>query len=367
MVKLAEIVYLLVPTALILGLAAWQHKRTASSWRWVVPSAIAGGVVIGALPWIWANAQSHLASLTVGSFAVPPGAPGYVGRLKTVPRYVFPMLLSLRQQFTASWLGGRIIGIGLLGLLGAAIVAALAVCLLRGGRSAAFGIALIAFPFLMAYSPATWFWEDGRYATYAVPLIVLVLVAGCHNVITIQRLRRTGSPSRRITGTGLGFVVGGLLAVTSIWNFFAFVAPNPTVRWAFPDNPSLSSVRQLEASGASYGYAAYWVAYRLDFLSSNQLRVTVAGNDTLGGRPSIERCTASDHPAWLFVAPTSLAVTQFGAAADIQGPNGMPETTFLSYLQHARITFRVVHAGMIEAVIPGREGSPQIASPTLRW
>jgi len=360
-----EIVYFLLPVGIMVALAtARRVHRTGPRGTVSAASAVAGGALLGALPWIWANVGSHLASLRRSAFGQPPGSPGYLGRLKTFPRYVFPMQLSLRQPFTARWLGGHAVGVGLLVVLSVGIVAAGVRCARRDASCAAVAVALLALPLLMAYSPSTWFWQDGRYAVYVGPLIVVVLVAGFQGGLAPTRARH-GAVSRHRALSGLGLALVPLLAVTSTWNFLAFVAPHPTAGWGFPDNPTLSSIHQLEAASIRFGYAGYWVAYRLDFLSHERLEITVAGTDTLRWTTVDRRVRASADPAWLFVAPTVAAIGQFGPADNIQGPNGTPEARFLAYLQRVGIAYQLAHTGLIDAVIPSRPIPPELASPNL--
>ena len=37
--------------------------------------------------------------------------------------------------------------------------------------------------------------------------------------------------------------------------------------WTNPENPTLRTISDLEHAGVTVGYADYWVAYDLDFLS----------------------------------------------------------------------------------------------------
>jgi hypothetical protein len=355
-----EIVYFLFPAAVVFGLALYRQRSCLNATLWARRSLLAlAGFVVGAFPWLWANVHSHLASLRPGSFGVPPGAPGYLGRLGIFPRYVLPMLFSLRQQYTGSWLGGHLVGRGLFLILIGALTASLVACIRRGGGAAAIGLGAIAFPFLLAISPATWFWRDGRYVVFAVPLLVLVLAVGAD--VLVAKGMSTPSWHRRrwpVDTASAFLVIGGIVSVLSLANFFEFVAPHPASGWSNPDAPSLATVHALESAGITNGYANYWVAYRVDFLSDNRLHITVTGSDPLRWRSLDTAVRKSDNPAWLFVKVDSASLRQFGATANIQGPGGMPLHQFLSNLQAKQIAFRTVQAGMIEAVIPSSHIAP---------
>ena len=62
--------------------------------------------------------------------------------------------------------------------------------------------------------------------------------------------------------------------------------------------------------------------------------------------------------AWLFVPASHLktALAQFGP--DVNGPQGLPERSFVAQLDHLGIPYRVVDAGLFEAVVPSRAVTP---------
>ncbi len=70
------------------------------------------------------------------------------------------------------------------------------------------------------------------------------------------------------------------------------------------------------------------------------------------------RVLAARSAAWIFMPPTAAAIEQFGSTVDIQGPGGLSESTFLSDLQLDGVAYRVVHAGLVQAVIPSRAVTP---------
>src|SRR6202044_1927116 len=100
-------------------------------------------------------------------------------RLRLFFHYSLGMLLSLRGSVSGRWLFDRPLSIALEAIVVAVLVAAAVLCLLRGGRQLAIACGVVAFPFLAAVLPNSWFWEDGRYVGYVVPLFVLVLIMGC--------------------------------------------------------------------------------------------------------------------------------------------------------------------------------------------
>ena len=350
-----EIVYYLLPAGVLLLIALFRDTAPDRVLRWAI--RLGAGLVaglIGDLPWIWANVNSGLKSVRPGSFVVPPGSPGYFGRLSRFFHYVLPMQFSLRKNFTGTWLGGHTVGTMLAVLVVGVLVAALVLCALRDAVGRAVAIGVVGFPFLLSVSPATWFWGDGRYAMYLVPLNGMALAVGSSEAARRWRMRaRRPMESAPLGALGIGAVLA-LLSALSMINFNNWVNPVGSFAsgWSDPNAPSIQVAHQLERAGIRTGYADYWVAYRLDLLSNNHLQLTVAGTD-VDRWPSLNRKVLADpDSAWLFVQLNHLTFTQFGSTPDIQGPGGLSESTFLLDLQLNGIRYRVVHAGVVQAVIP---------------
>jgi hypothetical protein len=237
---------------------------------------------------------------------------------------------------------------------------ALVLCLLRDARSRALALAVLLFPFLLALSPATWFWGDGRYANLGFPLIALVLLVGSAEVarraIRGRGRNRQQALVRRLVMSGAALV---LLLVT-VANFANFSTPNTSflAGWTNPNEASLQTATNLEAVGIQYGYADYWVAYKLDFLSGGRLQITTAGNDVDRWQAQHAVVRQAKSQAWLFTTPTGEAAAQFGATVSIQGPNGMSQSQFLADLARLGVGYRTINAGLVQAVIPDRRVTP---------
>jgi hypothetical protein len=54
-----------------------------------------------------------------------------------------------------------------------------------------------------------------------------------------------------------------------------------------------------------------------------------------------------------------VARNQFAQNAHIQGPDGLPVAAFVAALDRMGVPYRVVNAGLVQAVIPARAVSPQ--------
>jgi hypothetical protein len=371
--SLPEIAYFLIPAGLVLIGAMVQSYNVGELARWAgrIGCAVLA-FVVGAFPWIWTNIGSGFASLDASKFpgSVTPLNPGYAGRLRIFFKYTLPMYANLRRLITGQWLFG---GSGsplhsvlvplATALLALVLLAILVLCFLRGGRCIALGVALVLYPFLIALQPGTWYWEDGRYAVYLGPLLALAVAVACAELAA--RLRgRTRTSSHALTrprGTGvtlMSVVVAVLLVMTAV-NFHQSLAVTPRAlvnHWGNPDAAATTTATALEADGIRTGYADYWVAYKLDFVSRGNLSVTVAGTDPDRWEGLSQQVRMSKSPAWLFVPPAQVptGLAQFAQTDEIQGPSGLTEADFLAALARLGIPYKTVNAGPIQAVIPAR-------------
>lgn len=365
-----EVVYYALPAALILAGVVWRRRADgAAAWaeRAVALVAAAG---LGAAPWLWANASSHFASLR--SANAPGGASpvnlGFVGRLHVFFRFSLPMEAGLRRPSTGLWLFGnagsgaaaRLVLGGAVVVVAAAVVASLVACWWRGGRAAALAVAVVLFPLLYAASPATWYWQDGRYAVFLGPLVAMTLAVGC-----VEGARRLGRVGRHTTaraalsgGVALAVVVlvATGLSLTSFWRSTHGVAGASFVESGNPNGPTLAAIAALEAGGVRDATADYWVAYKVDFLSHGRLSVGTAPGDV--DRWSVPQQAVAGNPraAYLFVPASELAtgLVQFGFTDDIVGPAGLSEAQVTGGLDRLGVPYRVVDAGLLRAVVPAR-------------
>ena len=189
-------------------LCCWSNhsgrtSRRPRGLRWVRLLLIGvAAACIGALPWLWANLGSGFASFNQTAYVHEPG---FTERLRLFFHYSVGMLFSLRATVSGDWLLWRPLSVALLIVVVGSLAVAVVLCLRSAGRSLAIALGVVAFPLLVAYSPASWYWQDGRYVGYVVPLYVLVLVFGCAD---LARRLRPGRPERdggtRIVGSPAG-------------------------------------------------------------------------------------------------------------------------------------------------------------------
>jgi hypothetical protein len=278
----------------------------------------------------------------------------YIHRLSTFFQWVLPMETGLRKADSGAWNFGSYHVVVLL-LVVALLIGSLELCLLRGGASAVIALSTMAFPFLYALSPASWAWRDGRYGGYLVPMLALVVAIG---ISEMARLFHVPS-SATFLMAGL-VILATIVAAVSMAQGIDQHRTTTTARWGNPDSPTIAAISKLEAAGVKAGYADYWVAYKLDFLSKGRLDITTTGHD-IDRMPAInETVEKSKRVAWIFVPPSKQNIdgTQFSAPPSIVGPASVKVTAFKETLDHLGVHFGVVQTGVLVAITPDRALTP---------
>lgn len=363
-----EVVYFLVPTAAVLCGAL--SKRRGIRWSAATPGVMLVSFGVGASPWFANNIHTGFASIQPKSF---PGAPssffvGFGMRFRLFFKYVLPMQLNLRDPNTGRWVFGGDVTPVLAGLAYVVLVLAIALCLERGGRRAAIGIGCVAFPFLYAISPATWYWKDGRYAIFLGPLLAIVVACGWSEMAMRLHL---GSKTRAVAVVAPACAL--VLSITSFSHLGGAIFDGSGMSlfggWGNPDAPTQAAITALESRHQTNGYADYWVAYRLDYLSGGRLRLATSGHEP-DRWPAINATVRRSRRAvWIFVLPS--ASREFGGVA---GPGNERLVTFISGLQSEKIPYRIWDDGAFAVVsapkVPGSsspEMMPTCAEPPAEW
>jgi hypothetical protein len=373
-----EIVYFAVPVAVVL-VASWDRlypgaARWKGPWRPTPVLVVAGGMLVGALPWIYTNVGSGFASLRTGSLPNYQGI-GYGGRLEVFFRAMLPVQLGVRAVPGGAWVGGSVVGPVLYGVLAALVVVALvrAGLVARQGRRAAplVGVAagVAAFPFVYALVPATGYWVDGRYGVLLPSLVVMMLVMALAWPVTRAetvpgrarhaRPVRAGGRSSAATMTPVlvvacvGVLAAGVLTTAAAQAGGVPITPRAyAAGWGDPEAPARHVVAEMQRHHIRYAYGSYWTAYVLDALDPDGVVVTPSHLDVVRWPEAAAAVRSSPDPAYLFSAPGHLhAATQAFANAET-GPGNFNQKQFTGLLEAQGVPFRVVHLGVLDAVVP---------------
>ena len=358
-----EVVYFLLPAAAFVVIGFLHDDEDRRPQRWGLGAvAAAGAALLGALPWLWVNVHSGWTSLQSNSVDVPIGAPGYGGRVRIFFDFMVPMLVGVRHLDSGNWVLGSVLAHVILVVELFVVVGALYLCFTGPLRGKVIAASLVVAPFIVAISPQTWFWEDDRYADLVVPLLALTLALGA---VELNRRLKVRAPKAAATGLGEMILVGfvGLslfLALVGFRSLMPIVTPGGTFTsgWSNPDAPAARAVAALESGGVHDGYAEYWVAYKLDYMSDQELKFSTVGNEIDRSRALETQVMRAPSQAWLFSSLTPTALDEYGRTTLIQGPDGLAEAQFLHDLAAMNISYRIVKAGDFQAVIPLRRVTP---------
>ena len=370
-----EVVYYLVPSIVFLGYRLL--KRRIELRPGYLALAVVGAVV-GALPWLWANARSHLGSLRHVS-AQQHGS--YLSHLSILFTHLVPIVLGLRlianfdnvRRVFVPGSGGFLEGKSgpiwatLIGEIAyAAVVIGVLVwigVLLRRKQALVLVGAAVLFPFLYASSPFAYEWQDGRYGLFLAPILSLLVVSGVQ-----AAFRRLGKPRLAIPLTIVAGLALTLIAAAQL-NPFTPISSNASrtgwLSWNADPNPGpLRLVRSLEVAHLDHVWAGYYVALLLDWESRGEI---TASNVRYGFSPSYSGVATAKAPAWLFAEPGSAQSAGYAldTSSDLLNPaclippsgnceDPMEPGSFEAFLAQQRISYRVVHMGPMVAVQPAR-------------
>lgn len=241
-----QILYFVVPAGAWL---AWSHRdRLGELVRHLVVALPAA--VVGALPWLWANVETGLASLEAAPDRRLFGAP-----FDVFFRYGLPMVLGLREPITLGWeVPGGVVAYGAL-LVGLAVVLVARPLPLRPVL-----LSVAAYPLVFALLPTTYYYGEPRYLHFLWPM--LALVAGW----ALARLPAIGQvvgvvAVLALTGNGLA---GMVRLEGPPGEPFEDVSPEPV-------DTLVLALDTLEADAA---FADYWLAYRLTFETDERIVAT---------------------------------------------------------------------------------------------
>ena len=345
-----EIVYFALPAGALLVFGVVRRRLRPA--RAAVVACVAAAVV-GALPWLLANASQGFPSLHGDTS--PLTAAAWASHAHVFFQYVLPMVLGLRLRATGVWLVPRPVGPALYILLVALAVAWMATLVAR--RQARVLVAFVAvFPILYALWPSSSYWADGRYALYLAAPLCLLLAAALFAIASLRPSRLFKAVPVLGVVAALALTAGAVMRVAPYTPLAIAGAPRPgwTVWRSDPDTWLQPLILALANSHERYVYTGYWISYTLAF----EARGAVVASDPGDYRytPYLLSIARSPNPAWVFPRPS--ATQALDAAA---GPHpwlmgrAWTLTEFESYLDDRHVRYRAQDAGFFTIVYPARK------------
>ncbi|MEI8049999.1 MAG: hypothetical protein WCI12_01005 [Actinomycetes bacterium] len=337
----------------IVGLDSWRTRAER-----IVISAC--GFLLGALPWLWTSISNGFATLDAKT-EMPSS---FHDRLSIFFSHALPSLLGLKRFLTGDGTltasaGTRydLLYAGFLTLIILAIVS----CILAGGARRAIAITLAVSPLIFASFPVTWSWADGRYAIYITPLLVLVLIAGLERLV--QWIGRLWGDSAKATCERVALVMALVGAIVSTstqfgwWSTTDSTGRGPLLSgYSASDGGMKPVVDDLVRAGVTTGWATYWVAYRLDFLSGGHLVLSPPPNELVRSTSYVHQVMASPDPAWIFLGQTDPRTG--GPKNNAQGPGGLSFGDFSARLAARGVALKVANISGIWVARTSRPVSP---------
>ncbi len=254
---------------------AWSMRRRGSELARVVPTA-AAATLLGALPWIWANVATGLASLH------SDGPRAHYGDPFTVFfRYGLPMILGLKAPITLAWVFP-----GAWPLYAVALGSILVLLLLRPRSLRPVLGCVAAYPVVFALLPTGFYYGEPRYLFYLWPLLALALG---------WTLAQLPSAARVVAVLALvGLTVGGVSRMTRVSGPpglpFEDVSPRPIS----------GLVATLDRVGSDRVFADYWVASRLTLETDG--RIVASAIDFQRDRSAARTVREAQHPIFVDAA-----------------------------------------------------------------
>ena len=281
----------LVLLGLALGCGLWSSPQVAivalPALAWLVwrrrdvlrgAGYVAGGAVVGALPWLLGNLRHDWYSLHPGANEGPWSA-----HLHNLVVSTLPEALGLRLAWSFEWLGTAALGYLVYGLLAAGFVLVL---LRRSRRLAPLLLIVVAMPVFYFLSPYTWLQSEPRYLTLVVPVFALLVAWALTTPIR----------AAAALACALALTVAGFVELDR-HDVVAFRTENVAVPQDL--GPVLATLR---GDHLGYAFASYWIAWRITFESD--LHIVGAKSSYAHPFARADRVYPGDPPNDLGIDPT---------------------------------------------------------------
>ncbi len=244
-------------------------------------AAMGAGAVVGSAPWLIWNYMHDWSSITE-----IPSSPDttYTDRLVGLFTDVLPAGLGIKVPGGAWFFPGWTRWIVLVAILAAFGLFVFRSSRVKDARLMLLGGIALAFPWLYALSPHTWYLAEPRYLLLLFPVLCLMVGWGFNQSYTV-----------RLFTTALALPISslGLIGMNAQFATAPDLEPNPRAT-------RLAAVIQvLGEHDQRYVITDYWMAYPISFETREEIIATSSGHVRYVPHDALVR--SKPHPAYVFV------------------------------------------------------------------
>ena len=299
--------------------------------------------LVGSLPWWWVSFHTDFATLQGSS----DGGFSLWNRISIFFHYVLPMQFGLRQYYSGAviFLPHRLFQVLVLVIL-VALIASIVAGIKAGGIRRSFCLVTLFTPVIYVVSPATGFWQDGRYAIYLAPILWITLAIGAQECFSWQRIRNSSLTSSSVRGLAAAALV--CVLAWTLWEghyFYPSFAPAVQLKLLSGYSPNVGSSEQAQAlhdAGVTTGWADYWWAYSMDMANSSlvisPVPVNAMRNISWG-----QEVARNPNSVWLVSGPATSEGTA-PAGSDF-APGGANYSYLSQSFKNLGVTWTTQHVG----------------------
>ena len=263
------------------------------------------GVVIGSMPWLYANIISGFESFKTGY----TGEHSFLDRLiifiKEGPSLVFNLNNGLDPNLIGTNYGLRFI-FALAIYIFFTYISLTIIIRKPKAIETLFALMFLIYPIIASINPKSFFVGEGRYLWFlTLPICILI--------VNIPKLF-----NRK---TIFGLVISIILLSTSIYSYQA-VLSNKTIEDSSPTAQYNPIIKELNRLHIKYIAADYWISYRIDAESNEQIIAT----------PFLGTTRIQDYKEKVRENLEALLAYQ----------NGMPDRTIQRYLRSEKIIYKKI-------------------------
>jgi hypothetical protein len=347
-----ECLFFLVPCGWLVApfiVRTWRSEPKAAASDLAMGT---GGAAVGGLPFWWATVTTHFATITHPNRAPYPGT--LASRTKTMLTDSVPLVTGLRRPYSGTWFGGTAIAVPALVLILVVVVSAVMWAVMRHRPRLVLPLVAFVIAYLLIYPglPPTYSWQDGRFIVF-LPFLLIVVVMYPPALVRW----------RRIALALAAVVVLSMACVTVLelpGTYSTFSARQLAHALQVERSSTAALQTGLERYKFSKGYAAYWLAYKLDFESHSALTYTPVPADSMRNRAYLDTVDRAPRPAWIVCQPANTALCSNATNGAAVNPPGLTWASLSSWLGRNHIEYGSATIDGFTVIVPAGRITPAV-------